>query len=109
MGSKDGNGRAGQWETSLIEAMGVALASKSSKIVRSSLVATGWLTGALRQMPNPGVLSFARTCIVPSLVSILQTAREAEFRVLACLSLHNLIDESGTWLVLGNGLGPSVD
>ncbi|KAL3693885.1 hypothetical protein R1sor_007536 [Riccia sorocarpa] len=83
-----GNGK------SLIDAVGTVLPSKSSKIARLCLVTAAWITCALRNMPESGLQVCARNCFLPSLVAILQPGREMEEKVLACLCLFNLTDDS---------------
>lgn len=79
----------------LIEALGTVLPSKSSKMARLCVVTAAWLTCALRSMPESGLQVYARNCFLPSLVAILQPGRDVEEKVLACLSLYNLTDDSG--------------
>ncbi|KAL2634268.1 hypothetical protein R1flu_005747 [Riccia fluitans] len=83
-----GNGK------SLIDAVGTVLPSKSSKIARLCLVTAAWITCALRNMPESGLQVCARNCFLPSLVAILQPGRDMEEKVLACLCLFNLTDDS---------------
>ncbi|BFI30157.1 hypothetical protein MPTK2_3g09570 [Marchantia polymorpha subsp. ruderalis] len=78
----------------LIEALGTVLPSKSSKMARLCVVTAAWLTCALRSMPESGLQVYARNCFLPSLVAILQPGRDVEEKVLACLSLYNLTDDS---------------
>ncbi|KAH9300559.1 hypothetical protein KI387_012142, partial [Taxus chinensis] len=78
----------------LFEALGECLESKSVQLARSSLTAATWLTHMLAIVPDTGVCSAARQCLLERFVMILKSHKRLEERALATLGLRAFIYDS---------------
>lgn len=79
----------------IFKALEECLMSNSLEIAKSSLVVATWLVHMLYSFPDCGIRDVARKLLLEKFISVLQSSKNLEEKILAALALRGFISEQG--------------
>lgn len=77
----------------IFKALEECLASNSIEIAKSSLVVATWLVYMLYSFPDCGIRDIARKSLLEKFVSVLQSSKNLEEKILAALAIRGFVSE----------------
>ncbi|XP_047958972.1 putative E3 ubiquitin-protein ligase LIN-1 [Salvia hispanica] len=77
----------------IFKALEECLVSNSIEIAKSSLVVATWLVYMLYSFPDCGIRDVARKCLLEKFISVLQSSKNLEEKILAALALRGFVTE----------------
>ena len=84
----------------IFKALEECLVSNSIEIAKSSLVVATWLVYMLYSFPDCGIRDVARKCLLEKFISVLQSSKNLEEKILAALALRGFVTEPSMMIII---------